>query len=92
MKTQYKTMLGVWLWTNRVTQVELARGLGISKQRVNDWVSGRKVPGKNNALRISVLTQGQVSVIDLLFPEQVDPKRLVVDNHFIPQSQHQEST
>jgi DNA-binding transcriptional regulator YdaS (Cro superfamily) len=88
MKTQCKTMLGVWLWTNRVTQVELARGLGISKQRVNDWVSGRKAPGKNNALRISVLTRGQVSVIDLLFPEQVDPKRLVVDNHFIPQSQH----
>ena len=75
---QFRTSLERWLWFNRISQVTLARELNLSRQQINDWVSGRTTPGKRNAARIAQFTGGQVSELELLYPERITPAQLTV--------------
>lgn len=49
--------------------VKMARVLGIHNVYFNAIVNNRRTPSKNLALRIQEATGGEVTVMELLFPE-----------------------
>lgn len=50
-------------------QVDFARQINISKNYLSEIVNKKRQPSSKLALRISEATNGRVSVMDLLFPD-----------------------
>ncbi len=62
--------LDEYLFRTRKTQTAFAEELGIQRQYFNSLVRGRRVPGRYLARKIEKATNGQVTVLELLFPEE----------------------
>ena len=60
-----------------MTQVELAKALGISKQSLNDLESGRKIPSIKRAMLIAKKIQTLPElIIQLVLQDQIDKEHL----------------
>ena len=59
-----------WLVDNDMTQTELAKKLGTTRQAVSSWCVGRVMPGLFYALAIEELTKGAVELELWLSPER----------------------
>lgn len=60
--------LEAWLSTTGKRQVDVVTALEVSKQLVSVWVTGRGVPGLENAEALERLTNGAVKVLDWRVP------------------------
>lgn len=58
--------LGIWLKQQRVTQMQFAETLGISRNYVSELGAGKKWPSREVAQRIREATRGMVSADDFL--------------------------
>lgn len=52
------TPLAALLTKHRLRQVDLARGLGVSKVTVSLWANGRAIPSGPNLVRIAIWLRG----------------------------------
>jgi predicted XRE-type DNA-binding protein len=48
-----------WLNEKGVSQAELSRQLGVRRQRVNDWLTGRTIPRLQEGLKIQAFLKKQ---------------------------------
>ena len=64
-----------------IKQADLAEGLGVSRQRINNMIRGYCAIGKKVAPRIVAVMAGYgvtLSEMDLLYPERVSANELVI--------------
>ena len=59
-----------YLFKKRITQVEFAKKLGISRGHLGQILHGAKHPSRNLAKKIEEETEGKVTAIELLFPKK----------------------
>lgn len=70
-----------------LSQVEMAKKLGLSKQSLNDLESGRKIPSIRRAVQIArKLSLLQDLIIQLVFQDQVDKEHIKVRVTVVPGS------
>lgn len=55
-----QTPLSDYLKKTGITQVELAKTIGVAQGQVSDWASGVRRPGLDHALRLEEATRGAV--------------------------------
>lgn len=63
-----------YLFKKRITQVEFSKRLEVSRGHLNQILLGPKHPSRKLAKKIEELTEGKVSAIELLFPENYIPQ------------------
>jgi transcriptional regulator with XRE-family HTH domain len=59
-----------YLFKKRITQIEFAKRLGISRGHLGQILHGTKHPSRKLAKKIEEETEGKVTAVELLFPEQ----------------------
>lgn len=59
-----------YLFKKRITQVDFAKRLGISRGHLGQILHGTKHPSRKLAKKIEAETEGKVTAVELLFPEQ----------------------
>lgn len=65
--------LVAYLQVNGIKQRDFAAALGVAQGQVSDWCSGRKIPSKENMLKIVAYTKGAVMPNDFYdLPSAVD--------------------
>lgn len=58
-----------YLFKKRISQVEFAKKLGVSRGHLNQILHGNKHPSRKLAKKIEEETEGKVTAIELLFSE-----------------------
>jgi len=58
-----------YLFRKRITQIDFARRLGISRGHLGQILHGSKHPSRKLAKKIEEETEGKVTAIELIFPE-----------------------
>lgn len=58
-----------YLFKKRITQVDFAKRLGISRGHLGQILYGTKHPSRKLAKKIEEETEGKVTAVELLFPE-----------------------
>lgn len=59
-----------YLFRMRITQVDFAKKLGISRGHLGQIIAGTKHPSRKLAKNIEDITNGQVTAVELLFPDE----------------------
>ena len=59
-----------YLFKKRITQVDFAKRLGISRGHLGQILHGTKYPSRYLEKKIEEETGGKVMAVELLFPEQ----------------------
>ena len=59
-----------YLFKKRITQVDFAKKLGISRGHLNQILHGIKHPSRKLANKIEEESEGKVTAVELLFPEK----------------------
>lgn len=78
--------LGTWLWQNRLTQRDLMEFLNTSQNSTSLLVNRKHTPKLTRAIQIVELTDGEVSLRDLLSDgdkkllEQEETKKVDTEN------------
>lgn len=75
-----------YLVRKRMTQTELAKLIGTSRQHINNIIHHRVPCGRKLALRIEKATSGEVSafeVLSLRLPRDVTPYQAQIHNNFV---------
>jgi DNA-binding transcriptional regulator YdaS (Cro superfamily) len=67
---RYVMILKEYLFRVGITQIVFAKKVGVCSQSISDYVTGRRRPHPNVALKISEATKGSVSIEEALFPER----------------------
>jgi len=62
--------LNEWLEANNNNRAQFCRDLGISRAHLYRILNGENSPGPKLAEKIEKATDGQVTVMELLFPER----------------------
>ena len=62
--------LDEYLFKSKKTQTKMARELGVNRQHFNTLVRGHSKPSLKLAKKIQDATGGQVTAMELLFPEE----------------------
>jgi len=57
-----------WQRKNKITNTQLARLVGIDQSSICHYHAGRRRPSPEVALRIEEVTEGEVSLREILFP------------------------
>ncbi len=55
-----------YLWLNRLTQHKFSKITGITRQSINAYIQGYRIPRYPVAIKIEQATKGQVTVMELL--------------------------
>ena len=63
-----------YLFKKRITQVEFANRLEVSRGHLSQILNGTKHPSRKLAKKIEEETEGKVTAIELLFPENYKPQ------------------
>jgi DNA-binding transcriptional regulator YdaS (Cro superfamily) len=58
-----------WLFRNHITVTDLAKKIGVSRSHLNGVVLQWRSPSSKLAKKISEATNGEVTINELLFPE-----------------------
>ena len=58
-----------YLFKKRITQVDFAKRLGISRGHLSQILHGSKHPSRKLAKKIEEETEGKVTAVELLLPE-----------------------
>lgn len=58
-----------YLFKKRITQVEFAKKLEVSRGHLSQILNGTKHPSRKLAKKIEEHTEGKVTAVELLFPE-----------------------
>jgi len=59
-----------YLFKKRITQIDFAKRLGISRGHLGQILHGAKHPSRKLAKKIEEETEGKVTAVELLFPEK----------------------
>ena len=59
---EYAASLERYLQRNRIPKAEFAKTMGVGRQIIYQWASGKALPNKENARRLHKLTEGRVSL------------------------------
>lgn len=60
-----------YLFKKRITQVDFAKRLGISRGHLSQILHGTKHPSRKLAKKIEEETKGKVTAVELLLPEKL---------------------
>ena len=55
-----------WMWRSDLEAVEVAKSLGVSRQAVNQWLSGATRPSAETLAKLEELTDGAVTARDFV--------------------------
>lgn len=64
-EAKYKT-LREYLNTTGISQIELARQMGMDQAQLSNYMTSRRIPGRVNGVRIWNACDRQVELIDIL--------------------------
>lgn len=70
--TETRTKIAEWLTRHQHKQKWLAAQIGVTKQSVSDWCSGKKYPDPGRAHAIVALTDGELTLEDILPPQMAE--------------------
>jgi transcriptional regulator with XRE-family HTH domain len=59
-----------WLFRKRKSVTDFAKEIGVSRNHINAIVNGRGRPGANLAKQIQNATNGEVTIMELLYPQE----------------------
>lgn len=59
-----------YLFRKRITQVDFAKKLGVSRSHLSQIIAGTKHPSRKLAKKIEEETNGHVTALEMLFPEE----------------------
>lgn len=59
-----------WLFRKRKTVTDFAKEIGVSRNHINGIVNGRGKPSAKLAKQIQDATHGEVSIMELLYPQE----------------------
>lgn len=65
-----------YFFITKISKTEFAQRLGITLSHLSHISAGKRAPSRKLAKKICELTQGYVSVNELLFPEDYPPATL----------------
>ena len=65
-----------YLFKKRITQVDFAKRLGISRGHLGQILHGTKHPSRKLAKKIEEETEGKVTAVELLLPEKFQRKKI----------------
>ena len=66
-----------YLFKKRITQVDFAKRLGISRGHLGQILHCTKHPSRKLAKKIEEETEGKVTAVELLFPEKFQRKKII---------------
>lgn len=66
-----------YLFKKRITQVDFAERLGISRGHLGQILHGTKHPSRKLAKKIEEETEGKVTAVELLLPENFKEENLI---------------
>lgn len=62
--------LDVYLKIHEISQIQMAKKLGITKAYMHELSSRKKSPSRVMAKKIEEITKGEVTRLELLYPEE----------------------
>ena len=65
--------LSMWLKLNSMTQSELARSIGLTRDHIQKIATGKTIPGRLTIELIHAYTKGQVTYVDFGVKERAKP-------------------
>jgi len=77
MSAYYRPLVACWLLEQLaarpgVTQAEVARAIGVSQQRISEWLRGRKRPRERNCIRLAQFFGADPTTVMALAGHQVN--------------------